>query len=51
MLHKFTPIIFAILLLAAGVSAQSQATTGNIEGRTVDAQGAAVPNVTVTVTR
>lgn len=38
------------MLLAVGVFGQSQATTGNIEGRVVDAQGAAVPNVSVTAT-
>jgi outer membrane receptor protein involved in Fe transport len=39
----------AALLLSFGfVHAQSQATTGNIEGRVLDPQGAAVPNVTVT---
>jgi outer membrane receptor protein involved in Fe transport len=37
-----------ILLLAQIALAQSQATTGNIEGRVVDSNGAAVANVTVT---
>ena len=50
MIRKFTPIFIGILLLATGVFAQSQATTGNIEGRVVDAQNAAVPNVTLTAT-
>jgi outer membrane receptor protein involved in Fe transport len=41
----------AICLLTAIVSfAQSQATTGNIVGRVTDANGAVVPNVTVTAT-
>jgi outer membrane receptor protein involved in Fe transport len=38
----------ALLVAAASAYAQSQATTGNIEGRVLDPQGAAVPNVTVT---
>ncbi|HXG85725.1 MAG TPA: carboxypeptidase-like regulatory domain-containing protein [Pyrinomonadaceae bacterium] len=47
-MRKFFPLLIGILLLAPGVFAQSQATTGNIEGRVVDPQGAAVPNVSVT---
>ena len=50
MTRRILPIIIGILLLAAGVFAQSQATTGNIEGRVVDQNGAAVANVTVTAT-
>ena len=50
-MRKFFPLLMGILLLAAGVFAQSQATTGNIEGRIVDPQGAAVPNVSVVRTR
>lgn len=38
------------MLLAVPVFAQSQATTGQITGRAVDAQGGALPGVTVTVT-
>ena len=38
----------AIFGMAATASAQSQATTGEISGRVVDAQGAAMPGVTVT---
>ncbi|MBA2494329.1 MAG: TonB-dependent receptor [Acidobacteria bacterium] len=49
-MRKFFPLLIGILLLAAGVFAQSQATTGNIEGRVVDNQGAAVPGVSVTAT-
>ncbi len=47
-MRKFFPLLIGILLLAAGAFAQSQATTGNIEGRTVDANGAGVPNVSLT---
>src|SRR5258708_12759736 len=45
----FAPIA---CLLLAGISAfpQSQATTGNIEGRLTDPNGAAVPTVTITAT-
>lgn len=39
-----------ILTLSIGALAQSQATTGNIEGRVLDPQGAAVPGITVTAT-
>ena len=47
-MRKFFPLLIAISLLAQIASAQSQATTGNIEGRVVDTNGAAVANVTVT---
>ena len=39
-----------LFLAVAGASAQSQATSGNIEGRVLDPQGAAVPNANVTAT-
>src|SRR6185369_16196347 len=39
-----------ILATAGAVFAQSQATTGNIEGTVVDPNGALVPNVTITAT-
>ncbi|MGI9068992.1 MAG: TonB-dependent receptor [Pyrinomonadaceae bacterium] len=39
-----------VLTLSVGAFAQSQATTGNIEGRVLDPQGAAVPGITVTAT-
>ena len=44
--------LFALLILATAgaIFAQSQATTGNIEGTVVDPNGALVPNVTVTAT-
>src|SRR3989442_10212350 len=56
MTRKFASIInlfalIACLLLAATAAfAQSQATTGNIEGRVTDPHGAAVPTVTITAT-
>ncbi|MFL6209284.1 MAG: carboxypeptidase regulatory-like domain-containing protein [Pyrinomonadaceae bacterium] len=41
-------LLCAVLLLAAGATfAQSQATTGDIEGRVLDPNGAAVPNATI----
>ncbi len=51
----FIRIILSLILSVLALSgnsalAQSQATTGNIEGRVVDPNGAAVPNVTVTAT-
>ncbi|MDQ3652051.1 MAG: carboxypeptidase-like regulatory domain-containing protein, partial [Acidobacteriota bacterium] len=55
MFRKLTPI-FTLLLIAcawlalasASVAAQSQATTGNIEGRVLDPQQAVVTGATVT---
>ena len=45
------PLTLAILVcIAIGVHAQSQANTGNIEGRVTDPNAASVPNVTVTAT-
>ncbi len=38
------------LLISLSVMAQSQATTGNIEGRVLDPNEAAIPNATVTAT-
>jgi hypothetical protein len=52
-----TPIVSRLLalfacltLMSAVVFAQSQATTGNIEGRVLDPNEAAIPNATVTAT-
>jgi len=51
MFRKFNPMtilcaLFAAILLTTGAAfAQSQATTGNIEGRVIDPNGAAVPGV------
>ncbi|HEY0461449.1 MAG TPA: TonB-dependent receptor [Pyrinomonadaceae bacterium] len=49
-MRKILPFLIGILLFAANVPAQSQATTGNIEGRVLDANGAVVPNVNVSAT-
>lgn len=46
---KYLPTFFVtLLLITTGVMAQSQSTTGNIEGRIVDPNGAIVPGVSVT---
>src|SRR5260370_35212503 len=49
-LNTFCLLIVCILLAAVTAFAQSQATTGNIEGRVIDANGAAIPGITVTAT-
>src|SRR5436853_7822569 len=49
-MRKFVPFLIGILLFAGNVFAQSQATTGNIEGRVLDPNGAVVPNVNVSAT-
>jgi outer membrane receptor protein involved in Fe transport len=49
-LVRFCALAVFILSFSIGVFAQSQATTGNIEGRVLDPQGAAVPGVTITAT-
>ncbi len=49
-LVKVCTIVFCILMLATSVLAQSQATTGNIEGRVLDPKEAAVPGATLTAT-
>ena len=43
-------IIFTIFLCSVAVGAGAQDTTGTISGRVVDAQGLAIPGVTVTAT-
>jgi hypothetical protein len=57
MLRKLTPYVVGLLtlvlslaLLSANTFAQSQATTGDIEGRVLDPNKAVVPNVPVTAT-
>ena len=57
MYRKLTPCITRLLMLLASLTlmsvsifAQSQATSGDIEGRVLDPNGAAVPNVPVTAT-
>ena len=49
-MQKLLLFLCGLFLFTNAALAQSQATTGNIEGRIVDAQGAAVPNVTVKAT-
>ena len=49
-MQKFLLFLIGLFLFANAALAQSQATTGNIEGRIVDAAGSAVPNVAVTAT-
>jgi hypothetical protein len=46
---SFVLLALSVLLIAVPLFAQSQATTGVIEGTIVDASGAAVPGVTVTI--
>lgn len=47
---RFCTLAVLILAIATAVFAQSQATTGNIEGRVLDSKDAAVPGATVTAT-
>src|SRR6266481_4057927 len=47
---KLFAVICCLLLAALTAFPQSQATTGNIEGRVTDPNGAAVPTVTITAT-
>lgn len=49
-MKRIIALALAALCLAASALGQSQATTGNIEGRVVDPNGAAVPGITVTAT-
>lgn len=49
-MRKIIPFLIGIILFTAQAFAQSQATTGNIEGRVLDPNGAVVPNVSVTAT-
>jgi outer membrane receptor protein involved in Fe transport len=49
-LNRALTLCAALALFSAFAVAQSQATTGNIEGRVVDPNGAAVPGVSVTAT-
>ncbi len=46
-MRKLLLFLFGLFLFTTGAFAQSQATTGNIEGRVVDPNGAAVASVTV----
>jgi len=47
-LLRFCFLALSILTASAGVLGQSQATTGNIEGRVIDPNGAVLPGVTIT---
>ena len=49
-MRKVLSIVCSILLFSAFIFSQSQATTGNIEGRVTDPNGAGVPNAAVTAT-
>lgn len=49
-MSKISGVLIILLLLASAAFTQSQATTGNIEGRVTDPNGAGVPNTTVIAT-
>lgn len=49
-MKKITTLLGIILIFSFGVFAQSQSTTGNIEGRVVDQNGAVVPNASISAT-
>ena len=49
-LLKLSTLILCLLVTATVSFGQSQATTGNIEGRVTDPNGAAVPGATITAT-
>lgn len=49
-LAKACSLLSCVLILATSVLAQSQATTGNIEGRVLDPKEAAVPGASLTAT-
>lgn len=49
-LFKACTIVFCVFMFSTSVFAQSQATTGNIEGRVLDPKEAAVPGATLTAT-
>ncbi len=49
-MKKLSITLICLLFCAASIFAQSQSTTGNIEGRITDPNGAVVPNVGVTAT-
>src|SRR6478609_3696762 len=50
MLFRIPLLIAIALCVSITIAAQSQANTGNIEGRVTDPNGASVTNVTVTAT-
>jgi hypothetical protein len=47
-LARLAVLCLCLALTPFGAAAQSQATTGDIEGRVLDQNGAVVPNATVT---
>ncbi|HKS26676.1 MAG TPA: TonB-dependent receptor [Pyrinomonadaceae bacterium] len=47
-IYRFSMLVSILVLSCVAAFAQSQATTGNIEGRVVDPNGAAIPNASVT---
>jgi len=49
-MRRILAILSSILFYSCIILAQSQATTGNIEGRVTDPNGAGVPNASVTAT-
>ena len=49
-MRKLIPIFASLLLITASAFGQSQSTTGNIEGRVTDPNGAVVPNIAVSAT-
>src|ERR1700752_3572765 len=49
-MRTLVALLGCLLLAAISTLAQSQATSGNIEGRVTDPNGAAVPGVTITAT-
>jgi outer membrane receptor protein involved in Fe transport len=48
--YRLVSLIVFIFCISASAPAQSQANSGNIEGRVLDPNGAAVPNASVTAT-
>jgi hypothetical protein len=49
-MRRILYVMIAVFVLTSGYPASAQQTTGNINGRIVDDQGAAIPGVTVTGT-
>ena len=49
-MRNFIALSLAVMVCAISAFAQSQSTTGNIEGRVLDQNGAVVPNVSVSAT-
>jgi outer membrane receptor protein involved in Fe transport len=50
MMFRVSLLVAFVLCIAIGINAQSQANTGNIEGRVTDPNSASVTNVTITAT-